>query len=223
MSVSSIDHGVSLRLTNQPTFKSGQKSNHAIRNENFHLVNTKSQRNFVGARRSTIVSGAGSSACNTTQQSINQSKNIENVASKVGLRINSHRQEIINSSSNVTSVNTSQQQICQNSQSQTIQHGPHSTKNYTCPTQSFKSKLQSKYGISAQNKMFSNGKLPPNTSTSGLPSATDLSIKKANTLVQTIMSASKRKQDDSISLPQGSNQKSTIVHPSYTKNYVPPA
>lgn len=97
MSVSSIDHGVSLRLNqpNQTTFKQSQKAL-AVQSQsnNFQLINNKSMRNFVGARRGTMAAAAP--ACTSTTAG----RTTDQVPSKVGLRINSHRQDIIGGTTN---------------------------------------------------------------------------------------------------------------------------
>ena len=96
MSVSSIDHGVSLRLNpgNQTNFKQSQKAL-AVQNQssNFQLINNKSMRNFVGARRGTMAAGP---ACTSTTAG----RTTDQVPSKVGLRINSHRQDIVGGAAN---------------------------------------------------------------------------------------------------------------------------
>ena len=98
-------------------------------------MNQKSQRTFLGRAHA----GASSTACH--------GPNPKRGDPKSGLKINSARQDIANGSSSQTQ------------QTSTIHGGSQTTKNYQQHNISFKSKLQSKYGINAQNKMIATGKL----------------------------------------------------------------
>lgn len=78
MSVSSNDQTVSLRLSHQPNFRSGQKAT-GTRGDNYHLVSQKSQKSFLGAAARGTAPG-----CTSTLRG-------GDISSKVGLKINSAR------------------------------------------------------------------------------------------------------------------------------------